>query len=486
MATSGIGISEEEFLRGFGDALVEQRAALFVGAGASRSAGFVDWKDLLTDFAGELGLNLEVETDYVSVAQYHINQAGSRERLHAKLIAELSDGASETELHPALARLPINVYWTTNYDSLIEDSLEKLERKAIVRTTSSDLTNEPPGVECEVLKLHGDLGDPDSVIITREDYETYRYRHPQFRERLLADLVSRTFLFIGFGFTDPHLQYLLGELWSTLAKSGLRSHYAIARLEPETTPEGNPNYKAIQQAHRVRDLERYGVKTLLVDEYDDIPEILNTLYHRYLRRHVFVSGAFDDPNPRGDQWLKEFAQLLGLRLMESDYCLVSGFGLGLGPEVLSGALESLYKDGPSPNLDSRLVLRPFPYSTRDAELYTRYRRDMLRQAGSAVFIAGNRRADGQLEASPGVREEFEICRELGAYVIPVGSTGWRAAELWAEVDASFEEFFPDDLPRTPWELLNQDDTTPAQVVDALVELLDFLRPRVEWEDDSDD
>jgi hypothetical protein len=54
------------------------------------------------------------------------------------------------------------------------------------------------------------------------------------------------------------------------------------------------------------------------------------------------------------------------------------------------------------------------------------------------------------------------------------------------VDASFEEFFPDDLPRTPWELLNQDDTTPAQVVDALVELLDFLRPRVEWEDDSDD
>jgi len=53
----------ESFLKDYVAAAIEDDAAVFVGAGLSRSAGFVDWKGLLSEFADELGLDLDVETD---------------------------------------------------------------------------------------------------------------------------------------------------------------------------------------------------------------------------------------------------------------------------------------------------------------------------------------------------------------------------------------------------------------------------------------
>jgi hypothetical protein len=57
------GLPQETFLREYGDAVAEGTAAVFVGAGMSRAAGYVDWAELLSEFALELGLDLDVETD---------------------------------------------------------------------------------------------------------------------------------------------------------------------------------------------------------------------------------------------------------------------------------------------------------------------------------------------------------------------------------------------------------------------------------------
>jgi hypothetical protein len=102
--------------------LQEDNAAVFIGAGFSKAAGYVDWVGLLAPIAAELGLDARKESvELVKIAQFHINaHAGNKHELNERLINEFSDLHDPTENHAILARLPIQTYWTTNCDRLFE------------------------------------------------------------------------------------------------------------------------------------------------------------------------------------------------------------------------------------------------------------------------------------------------------------------------------------------------------------------------------
>lgn len=48
--------------------------AIFAVAGLSVDSGFVNWSGLLEEVALELELDINKETDLVSLAQYHVNK----------------------------------------------------------------------------------------------------------------------------------------------------------------------------------------------------------------------------------------------------------------------------------------------------------------------------------------------------------------------------------------------------------------------------
>ena len=102
--------------------LEENNFAIFAGAGLSAPAGYVNWKELLRPLSIELNLDIDKETDLVSLAQYYVNE-NSRSRLTERLIDEVGIVREPTMNHRLLAKLPISTYWTTNYDDLIEKSL---------------------------------------------------------------------------------------------------------------------------------------------------------------------------------------------------------------------------------------------------------------------------------------------------------------------------------------------------------------------------
>jgi NAD-dependent SIR2 family protein deacetylase len=113
----------EEFIRTYSEAISNHNAAVLAGAGLSIPAGLVNWKDLMRTIAEEINLDVEKEHDLISVAQYHINERGGRQRINQTLVNEFADRAQITENHRILAKLPIATYWTTNYDNLIEPDL---------------------------------------------------------------------------------------------------------------------------------------------------------------------------------------------------------------------------------------------------------------------------------------------------------------------------------------------------------------------------
>ncbi|MGV8983550.1 hypothetical protein [Clostridium sp.] len=64
----------EIFIDKYTKEMTENNVAIFIGVGFSKSAGFVDWKGLLKDATYELNLDIERETDLVSLAQYYYNK----------------------------------------------------------------------------------------------------------------------------------------------------------------------------------------------------------------------------------------------------------------------------------------------------------------------------------------------------------------------------------------------------------------------------
>ena len=112
----------EAFIKDFVKDLSESNVAIFAGAGMSKSVGYVDWPELLRDIATEIGLNVDNEHDLIALAQFHVNQHKGSVKLAKKILEEFSEQAEPSIVHDILARLPIRTYWTTNYDTLIEDS----------------------------------------------------------------------------------------------------------------------------------------------------------------------------------------------------------------------------------------------------------------------------------------------------------------------------------------------------------------------------
>ncbi len=93
-------------------------------------------------------------------------------------------------------------------------------------------------------------------------------------------------------------------------------------------------------------------------------------------------------------------------------------------------------------IEDNLVLRPFPQSTEGehllSDLWTKYREDMIDYAGIALFLFGNKKSDNGIVLSNGMREEFEIAKEKGLLLLPIGSTGYMAKQLWTELNSEIQ------------------------------------------------
>jgi hypothetical protein len=406
-------VSIQQFVREYARAVSQGYAAVFAGAGLSRGSGYANWKELVRPFAEEIGLDVEKEHDLVGVTQYYCNQRGTRSSLNQKILNEFTKDTITNENIEILARLPINTYWTTNYDELLETALKGNNRKVDVKTTQESLAYNIYDRDAVVYKMHGDVRCPDRAVLTKDDYEIYEFERPLFRTALQGDLISKTFLFIGFSFEDPNLEYILSRIRVLLGESA-RDHYCffecVKRQENES--EEDHLYEVAKQRLRIQDLKRYGIRAVLLDSYGEITDILRRVECCCRLKSLFISGSlFACEPPWKEDTANLFIHTLARRLVQADYRLISGFGLGVGSTVINGALEEIMRSKYK-HVDEHLCLRPFPQivsgSISPEQLRREYREDMIAQAGIVVFIFGNKEshcgntvvADGMLCQSP--------------------------------------------------------------------------------------
>lgn len=427
----------ELFIKSYVEDISAGSAAIFAGAGLSIPAGFVSWKELIKDIAYELGLDVEKETDLVAIAQFHVNEKRTRNTINRKIINEFSNQAIETENHKIIARLPIKTVWTTNYDEIIENSYKKINKVCDVKVLPNEITTSIHKRDVVLYKMHGDNKSPNSAILTKSQYESYYNTHAPFISTLTGDLTTKTFLFIGFSFEDPNLQYILSRLYVQYDQNA-KSHYCIMRKvqlgDAGSEDKADYDYNVRKQSLMINDLKRYGIQTLEINDYNQITDILKAIEKEVKKKTVFISGSAEIYTPFDRDEAITFIHRLSKKIIEKNLRIVSGFGWGIGSSVINGALEAIYESDGRIS-ESQLILRPFPqFATGDNTLkylWQEYRKRMISLSGITIFVFGNKKdgSDDIVDAS-GIMKEFQISLDNGSVCIPIGCTGYMAKKIY--------------------------------------------------------
>lgn len=442
-----MSVKKSEFIRKYVKAIQEGNAAVFAGAGLSRPSGFVDWKGLLRPLASDIDLDVDKEKDLLSVAQFYRNKKGISTPISQAILEAFSKDVAINKNIEILSRLPINTYWTTNYDELLERGIKDANRNPDVKSESDQLSLMKPDRDAVVYKMHGDVNRPANAVLTKTDYELYPNKRPLFRTALKGDLISKVFLFIGFSFEDPNLDYILSEI-RTLLDANTPEHFCFFR-KVQSADYSDPTdygYELARQEMQVENLRNYGIQTVFVDSYDEITTVLSDIEKASKMKNVFISGSAEEFVA---PWDKNSAERLAAKiagvLVHEDYRITSGFGTGIGSAVINGALDIIYAEKYR-HVDEHICLRPFPQNIVDPaarmERWKKYREEILEETGVSIFIFGNKRdsVTGNIIEADGCIQEFELAKAKDNVIIPIGSTGYAAKTIFDRVKANIADY----------------------------------------------
>lgn len=138
-----------------------------------------------------------------------------RDFLHAVCSREISDPGSEGAIYIEISKLGFLSYFTTNYDDVLLRHLESLGKAVAVHGNSrEDLETVDVDMTPAVVKLHGDFSEPDSIVLSRKDYQR-QYLSGQgesFRRFLRGSLARDRILFLGYSLNDPEILHIQEEL----------------------------------------------------------------------------------------------------------------------------------------------------------------------------------------------------------------------------------------------------------------------------------
>lgn len=278
-----------DFTPDFLDDFVDRKVAIFLGAGVSAGvhtrtgdpvktwAKFLEETSLKTrnpELIDEVKELLDKD-DYLFACELlkdHFN-----EDWEEILKAEYEQIGEITALQEIVLKLKQRIIVTTNFDLFIESNWDKIITEAthylqVKNGISSDCFSAFRDGRDYLIKLHGSINAPETMIFSLSDYASKAHANWQYSTFIEMLLTTHTVLFIGFSMNDYTITNLLEVYAKKYPKS--RPHYAFL-------PDYNSERKIrIMKSHRKLFILPYSS----LDNHRELVQLLESLEMQIIDR----------------------------------------------------------------------------------------------------------------------------------------------------------------------------------------------------------
>lgn len=231
----------EDISKRIHDPVLHGAASVMIGAGFSKNADVVDdetsapnWEELAVSMfealykkpTNELEIrDWEVQKirktsgkNVLKLAEEYKSVFG-RNKLNKFIEANINDDKYlPGDLHKKLLSLNWRDVFTTNYDTLLERTIDKINVKFNYKILTSQ--NDLPGsTHPRIIKLHGSVDSAKHYIICEEDYRTYPVQFAPLVNTVQQAMLETQLCLIGFSGDDPNFLSWLGWLRDNMGEN---------------------------------------------------------------------------------------------------------------------------------------------------------------------------------------------------------------------------------------------------------------------------
>ncbi|MFH1968691.1 MAG: SIR2 family protein [Verrucomicrobiota bacterium] len=312
------------------DALLSRKCILFAGSGVStRCLGLgrkplPKWDEFLSGYALWQLQNKKITEGLYSDLKALINQG--KNLIVAQELIEISDSKDISDylnntfeprnivpslLHEIVVSIPFSCILTSNYDNLFEQAFFNRYKNLPRVFTNVDIEKGalPSDQDFYILKLHGDINTPNSIVLSHKSYADILYNSPSYRELMERFFCEYTILFIGYGGNDPDIEAIYDKMISSRI-TGQRPHFMLAKKDKYN----NVEKRRLERDKGIRLIEYVDYFGLhnhidtflcdLADRFIDKGGQLSSLLPITLRSQILV--LFSEKDARDGIFLRDF------------------------------------------------------------------------------------------------------------------------------------------------------------------------------------
>ncbi|MEZ0139803.1 MAG: SIR2 family protein [Candidatus Reddybacter sp.] len=288
----------------------------FVGAGISVAAGYPSWKGHLRQQGRTAGIDSDHIEGLLAEGGYEaIIEGIEKQRSRDVFVQEIRDVFSRAEPTPEvvwrITELFKNTVITTNYDRLIEQAYDfrKENTAQIINGTSAG--DRVKAGHVTVYKLHGDVEQPASCILGKNQYDQAYGNGELDMGRQIPKLLAYQYknsslLFLGSSLNDDRTVQVFRHIKENLGDEVVPQHFAI-----EQAPEEEADL-----ADRNAYLTRLGITPIWFEKgcFESVESILQLAKNELGHRGMFAQAEAASSTPTPGRRLgmdMDFSQFLG-------------------------------------------------------------------------------------------------------------------------------------------------------------------------------
>jgi predicted ATPase len=248
---------------------------LYAGAGVAADTGFPTWQPFVNNLVawaverkfvdetyGQSLAALARQGQLDSVADSVVNavkeRKGQKELNKYLRQTFIEPQMAPSELHRILKNIPFSAALTTNFDIVLETLFSERNRNVFSPMDTEGLLTAFSKRDFFILKLYGDVDRPETLLISRPEFEDAVRQNVAFSQFMENLFFNRTILFLG-----ASMLGIETYLDAIRFKSGTRNHYALVEVQDDTY---------LVEADQLK--RRYGIQVIPFTTQSDYAEVL--------------------------------------------------------------------------------------------------------------------------------------------------------------------------------------------------------------------